>query len=138
MAQPDNVDQCAFWRVNADGQCIADCKFASAQIERLACKDVNVDRLTQRRYATTTWQCYIQSRWDNVRQSMTCKRCDQTERASGGTVSNFQQLLIDLGSIRPTVQSASDLIDEPLIPIRIQALGRDARGPGLSVREGSG
>jgi len=138
VAQPDNIDQCAFWRVNADRQRIADCKLASAQFERIACEDVNVDRLAQSRYATTTWQCYIQSRWDNVRQSMTCKRCDQTERASGGTVSNFQQLLIDLASISPTVKSASDLIDEPLISIRIKALGRDARGPGLGVREGSG
>jgi hypothetical protein len=51
---------------------------------------------------------------------------------------NLQQIPIDLGRIRPAIQPAGNLIDEPLAAIGVEPLRGDTCSPGLSLCEGGG
>jgi hypothetical protein len=67
MAQPDDVDECALWRVNADGKFVADGELLPTEIERLASEDMNIDGLAQSWNPAAARECYVDTRRDDVR-----------------------------------------------------------------------
>jgi hypothetical protein len=90
MTQPDNVDECTLRRINADRKLVADGELTSAEIERLASEDMNIDRLAQSWNAAATRECDVYARRDHVRQPVAGKCCDQAERSSRRAMRNLQ------------------------------------------------
>src|SRR5712691_3193671 len=67
MTQPDNVDECALRRVNADGKFVANGEFLPSKIERLASEDMNIDSLAQSWNPAAARECNVDTRRDDVR-----------------------------------------------------------------------
>lgn len=132
MTQPNDIDECALRRVNADRKLVAEGESLSAELKRLAVEDVNIDRFAQGRNAAAARESDVDTRRDDVRQTVAG---DQAERSSRRAMRDLQQILIDLGRISPAIQPAGNLIDEPLGAIGVEPLGRDTCGPGLRVCE---
>jgi hypothetical protein len=68
VTQSDHIDEYALRRINADRKLVADGKLFSAEIERLASEEVNIDRLTQNRNAAAAREGDVDTRWNDVRQ----------------------------------------------------------------------
>src|SRR5260370_22110752 len=102
--------------------------FPAPEVEGFSCKNVNIDRRTQRRCPASTGNRDIDARWDDVGQFMTGQGRDQAESAARRSIRNLEEVLIRLCDACPLVESASDLLNETLISVRIQPL-RGNSGP---------
>lgn len=109
--------------------------FLAPEVEGFSCKNVNVDRRTQRRCPASTGNGNIDSSGDDVAQFMTGQGRDQAEGAARRSICNLEEVLIRLCGACPLVEPASDLLNETLISVRIQPLRGNSGTPRCGIAE---
>ncbi len=100
-----------FGGIQADGYSISNLQLIATEVKCLAGKNVNSDARSQCWNTTPARYRNVESVRNGVCQSMASERRAQTQRSSGSPISRFQQILINFGSIGPTVEPPPYLID---------------------------
>jgi hypothetical protein len=112
--------------VQADHEALSKFDLLTPQREAILGKDMNIDRRLEGGSAGAARNRYVDPIWNAVRQAMACQSREETERSPGDAASDFEKVLIYRGGIRPSIETAADLLNQPLIPIGVQAFGGEA------------
>src|SRR5258708_34580931 len=112
---------------------MASIDFLATEVKGFGCKNVNIDWRSKRRCPASTGNGDIDAGLDDVGQLMTGQGRGQAENAARRSIRNLEEVLIRLRGACPLVKPTSDLLNEPLISVRIQPLRRNAGSPPCSV-----
>src|SRR6266702_2868212 len=82
--------------------------FPAPEVEGFSCKNVNIDRRTQRRCPASTGNGDIDAGWDDVGQFMTGQGRDQAEGAARRSIRNLEEVLIRLCGACALIEPTSD------------------------------
>ncbi len=133
MAQANDIDERSDWRIDADRQVLVDDESFAPDVEGVARKDMNRNRLSQGRNPAATGNSDVDLGRDCVREPVTRQSRNETKRPTRRAMGDFEQVLIDLVCIGPAIQAAPDLIQNALISPGVQPLRRQAGCAGLGV-----
>jgi hypothetical protein len=84
VTEPNQIDKASFGRIQPKREAVASIDFLATEVKGFSCKNVNIDRRTQRRCPASTGNGDINSGWDDVRQFMTGQGRGQAEGAARG------------------------------------------------------
>ena len=133
MTQSNDIDERPFCRVKSYGAAIADIEFFTPKIECVARKNMNIDGGAQRGNATAPRYGDVDTCGNNVGQSMARESSNQAKGAVRSSMRNFQKILVSFRSTCPLIEPTPNLVDKPLIPVRIEPFGRNAGRPRLGI-----
>jgi len=126
VPEPNDIDEGTFGGVQAEREALSKSDLLTPQREAILGEDMNIDRRLEGGSSGAARNRYVDAIWNAVRQSVACQSREETERALGDAASDFEKVLIYRWGIRPSIEAPAYLLNQPPIPIGVQAFGGEA------------